>query len=97
MDIVRTFFAEEMMQVIQQIPISRRGGKDFISWPHENFGLYTIRSAYNLATTTSFYTSNGTAGRGSSSDEAAQSKEWKSIWSIQCPGEDENCSMENGA
>jgi hypothetical protein len=28
----------------------------------------------------------GTASKGSNSDEVAQSKEWKSLWSIQCPG-----------
>jgi hypothetical protein len=42
--------------------------------------------AYNLARTESFYTSKGTAGHGSNSNENNQSKEWKSLWSIKCPG-----------
>jgi hypothetical protein len=37
-DTVRVFFHDELAEVILQIPINRRGGDDFISWPHDKFG-----------------------------------------------------------
>jgi hypothetical protein len=70
MDTIRFFSTEEMARVIQQIPISRHGGEDYVSWPHAKFGQYTARSAYNLARTASFYTFQSTAGRGRNSDVA---------------------------
>jgi hypothetical protein len=54
-DVVHIFFSEEMAMIIQQIPISCRGGEDFVSWPHDKFGMYSVRSAYQLARTESFF------------------------------------------
>lgn len=51
MDVVRFYFTEEMASGIQQIPVSRHGGEDFASWPYAKFGVYTVRSAYNMART----------------------------------------------
>jgi hypothetical protein len=42
MEKVRYFFTTKMASVIQQIPVSRHGGEDFISWPHARFGNYTV-------------------------------------------------------
>jgi hypothetical protein len=64
MEKVSYFFTAEMASVIQQIPVSRHDGEDFISWPHARFGNYTVRSAYNLARTESFFASRSTKVRG---------------------------------
>jgi hypothetical protein len=51
MDTIRYFFTEEMADIIQRIHIRRY----FSSWPHARFGIYTARSASNLAKTNSFF------------------------------------------
>jgi hypothetical protein len=35
-DTVRTFFHEELVNMIMHVPISRHGGTDFILWPQTN-------------------------------------------------------------
>jgi hypothetical protein len=60
------------MQIIQQIPISRHGGEDFASWPHAQLGLHTVRATQDLNPSTH---PGVRAGKGSNSDEVAQSKE----------------------
>jgi hypothetical protein len=85
-DTVRAFFHDELAEVILQIPISRNGGDDFISWPHDKHGQYTVKSAYNFARTANFFYSQGNAGRGANSDRAIEENNWKAVWSIQAPG-----------
>jgi hypothetical protein len=60
--IVRAFFHEEVAETVLQIPISRYGGDDFVSWMHDKHGQYTVRSAYNLVRTATFF--SDTAKRG---------------------------------
>jgi hypothetical protein len=49
-ELVRTIFDESTAgRMILQMPISRHGGEDHVSWPHARFGQYTVRSAYRLA------------------------------------------------
>ena len=52
---VRAFFAQETADLILQTHISRQGGDDFVSWPHTRYGMYTVRSAYNLARSSKFF------------------------------------------
>jgi hypothetical protein len=85
MDKVNFFFTPEMARAIQQIPVSRHGGDDFISWPHAKFGLYTVKSAHNLARTGKSFAKRYANDRGDSSDLSNQEKQWKSIWSITSP------------
>jgi hypothetical protein len=47
-------FYEDTAAKILRVPISRLGGEDFVSWPYTRFGVYTVRSAYNLARTGQF-------------------------------------------
>ena len=47
--LVRVVFEEEVANLILQILISRLGGEDFLSWPFGRLGIYTVRSAYQLA------------------------------------------------
>jgi hypothetical protein len=74
-----------LAKVILQVPISRHGGEDFVSWPHDKFGQYFVRSAYNLARTTSFFFVQNFMGKGSSSDRSKEEKDWKAVWSINAP------------
>jgi hypothetical protein len=84
-DTVRAFFHDELAELILRIPISRRLGADFVSWLHDKFWQYTVWSAYNLARTAAFYSRQGNARQGASSDTSANEKEWKALWSIQAP------------
>jgi hypothetical protein len=42
-ELVRTIFDEATTDKILQIPISRHGGDDHVSWPLARFGHYTVR------------------------------------------------------
>lgn len=48
-DLVRATFAEATADKILQLPINRHADGDYLSWPHNKFGCYTVRPAYNLA------------------------------------------------
>jgi hypothetical protein len=85
MDKVNYFFTQEMSRTLQQIPVSKHGGDDFISWPHAKFGQYTVKSVYNLARTEKFFSKRSANDQGDSSDLPSQEKHWKSIWSITLP------------
>jgi hypothetical protein len=80
---IRAFFHNELATTILQIPISRHGGQDFVSWPHDKHGVYTIRSAYNLARAVEFFSDRSTAGKGSNSNVDLETKMWKAVWAIQ--------------
>jgi hypothetical protein len=84
-DTVRAFFHTEIAETILNVPISKHGGEDFVSWMHDKHGQYTVRSAYNLARTASFFSDTGAAGRGSCSDRDTETKLWKTVWAIQAP------------
>ncbi|KAM0918766.1 hypothetical protein ACQ4PT_008665 [Festuca glaucescens] len=47
---VRAVFDEEVANAVLQIPISRRGGSDFLSWPLTKFGDYSVRVLVHLDT-----------------------------------------------
>jgi hypothetical protein len=51
---VRAFFHEELADKIFGVPISRIGGEDFVSWPFDKHGVYSVKSGYNLAKTSVF-------------------------------------------
>jgi hypothetical protein len=82
---VNAFFDEETAEQIMQIQISKDGG-DFIRWPHTKNGVYSVRSAYNLARTDSFFISRSKKGGGSSSSAANEEEQWKMVWKIDAPG-----------
>jgi hypothetical protein len=67
-DMIRAFFHEELAEVILQLPINKRGGDDFASWQYDKHGLYSVKSAYNLAKTADFFSKQETTGKGSGSD-----------------------------
>jgi hypothetical protein len=83
---VHSVFEETVAEQVLKIPISQHGGGDFVSWPHNRFGVYTVRSAYHLAKSESFLVARSTKGRGMVSDSASDERLWKSLWKITCPG-----------
>jgi hypothetical protein len=85
-NLVRTIFPGEVALKILQIPISRHGGEDFISWPHTRFGSYTVRSGYNLARSASFCEQRSVPKRGLSSNHEGDTKLWKTLWAAKAPG-----------
>jgi hypothetical protein len=85
-DYVRTIFSEDLENKILQIPINRLGGDDFITWPHNKIGVYTVRSAYFLACGDAALISRSGRGRGMSSGKAVETKYWKALWAIRAPG-----------
>jgi ribonuclease HI len=82
---VNAFFDEGTADQIMQVQISKDGA-DFIRWPHTKNGMYSVRSAYNLARTDSFFVSRSKQGGGSSSSAANEEKQWKMVWKINAPG-----------
>jgi hypothetical protein len=71
---------------VLQIPISRHGGEDFLSWPHIRFGVYTVKSAYHLAKSESALVARSAKGRGMVSNTAAEEQFWKALWKVVAPG-----------
>jgi hypothetical protein len=64
---IYAFFDKETSDLIMQVPISRHGGSDFVRWPHTRNGLYSVRSAYNMARVDKFFVSRSRRGGDSSS------------------------------
>ena len=79
---IRAFFPEETAELILQTQISSHGGEDLVYWPHTRFGLYTVRSAYNLDRSSDFFLSHSKTGRGLPSSREVEEKYWKAIWVI---------------
>jgi hypothetical protein len=84
--LIRSVFEEDVASRILRIPISRHGGSDFVSWPHNKFGFYTVRSAYNLASTQEFNQTRSLSKRGLSSNMDEEASLWKRLWKITAPG-----------
>lgn len=85
-DLVRSVFKEDVANLVLQIPISRRGGDDFVSWPLTRFGDYTVSSAYNLAWRENFFVDRSGSGGDANSCIEEDSVFWKKLWSIKAPG-----------
>jgi hypothetical protein len=85
-DVVRSVFEEEIANLVLQIPISRRGGEDFLSWPLTKYGEYSVRFAYHLARTEKLYVDRSKHGGGSLSDMQNESILWKKLWAIKAHG-----------
>jgi hypothetical protein len=83
--VIRKFFSVEVAEKILNIPLSLDGGHDFPSWPISKSGLYTVKSAYNMARTELFWSERSSSGKGSSSNQKTSEKSWKKLWAIQCP------------
>jgi hypothetical protein len=85
-DRIQTLFDEETAAKILQVPISRHGGEDFVSWPYTKNGAYSVRSAYHLARTEAFYLARSMPKQGLSSTREDEAPLWKKLWAIKAPG-----------
>jgi hypothetical protein len=85
-ELVHSLFEEETAAKILRVPLSRHGGDDFASWPYARFGVYTVRSAYNMAREQQIMIKRRSSGRGLTSDATAESVMWKKLWNIKAPG-----------
>jgi hypothetical protein len=85
-ELVNTIFSEDVAVQVLQVPINHHGGVDFVSWPHTQFGCYTVRSGYNLACTCKFKEQRSAKGCGLTSGTEGDSKLWKSLGSVKAPG-----------
>jgi hypothetical protein len=83
---VYAFFDQETADQIMQIQIYRHRGDDFVRCPYTKNGIYTVRSAYNLARASSFFASRSKCGKGMSSAAVNEERNWKMIWKINAPG-----------
>jgi hypothetical protein len=85
-DTLRSVFEEDVANRVLQIPISKRGGEDFLSWPFTKYGDYTVRSAYHLARTEKFFVDRSKKGCGDNSTLQEDNLLWKKLWTIKAPG-----------
>jgi hypothetical protein len=68
-EVISTKFSENLAENILSIPLSTEGCTDFTSWPHTKNGVYTVRSAYNLARTHNFWRDQSVDGKGAMSEQ----------------------------
>lgn len=68
-------------EAIAKIKLPERLTEDFLAWPVEKTGIFTVRSAYNLA----LKLQNLNASTTSSVDPSGEKKLWKHIWSGDVP------------
>jgi hypothetical protein len=78
-DVVRSIFEEDIATRVLQIPVSKRVGADFISWPYTKFGDYTVRLAYHLARSEKFFVDQSKKGVGIHSVAQAEDRLWKKL------------------
>lgn len=83
--LVKEIFPTEISRKILSIPISAEGCNDFPSWPYTKNGIYSVRSAYNLARSQLFWKTQSSNGKGASSKQEIMEKAWKKLWAINCP------------
>jgi hypothetical protein len=78
--IIRTFNSADA-EAIRKIKILSRRTEDFLAWPHEKSGIFTVRSAYNLGLMQRDL--NGCTA--SSSRPDGERKLWSNVWKGDVP------------
>jgi ribonuclease HI len=79
-DVIRDIFMPHDADAVLRIRLPSYDDEDFISWTLENHGMFTVRSAYNLA----LDLKNGTPPNSSSCQNGDRNL-WKVIWSTNVP------------
>ncbi|KAK4401970.1 putative mitochondrial protein [Sesamum angolense] len=67
-------------EAILQIPFNLSGDPDLLIWHYSNDGIFSVRSAYDLALSLSLASTAGT-----SNGRCCSKKLWKSIWQAKVP------------
>lgn len=82
---ITAFFHQDTAENILKIPICQTDCDDFASWPLTKSGTYSVKSAYNLARTSSFFCARSSNGSGSVSNSQYDEKHWKRLWAVKAP------------
>jgi hypothetical protein len=84
-DLVRACFSAADSDLVLKIALNMNRIQDFVSWLHTKSGIYTVKSAYLMARTESFYLCESVNWRGTTSNQTRLAKEWKQPWAIKAP------------
>ena len=84
-ELVRICFRPADAECILNIALSHNQVLDCVSWPLTKTGTYTVKSAYILAKSGEVHLKASATGKGESSDQLCNAKEWKRLWSIKAP------------
>ena len=82
---LRANFLPMDVQIIKTIPISMRTLSDFWAWHYERRGLFSVRSAYKMLSTTKIRRDAWLEGTATSSDAKGLENSWTSLWRIEVP------------
>jgi hypothetical protein len=80
------FIEEDAVNLVLEIPISQRGGEDYVSWPYTRFSDYSVSLAYNLARKEKFFLDRSRQCGGTNSCIEEDSVFWQKLWAIKVPG-----------
>jgi len=69
------------VEAIARIKLPSRSTEDVLAWHAEKTGLFTVRSAYNLA----LKLKHGETMQSSSSSPEGERKLWSNIWGVDIP------------
>lgn len=79
-DLVKEIFWAIDMEAILSIPIRNHGVPDKGIWHHTSDSIFTVRSAYHVAT--SLNLADRTKDKGESSSGSTRNLGWKEVWKI---------------
>ncbi|TQD80283.1 hypothetical protein C1H46_034181 [Malus baccata] len=82
-DVLSALFSEEEVSMIWSMPISFRLPADRLIWHFYNWGLYTVKSGYNVAW--KLVQSPSLSASTSNSDGNSYTKLWRSVWKAKIP------------
>jgi ribonuclease HI len=82
---LQEFFLPMDVEAILSIPVSTSRMEDFWAWKHERTGIFSVRSAYRMLVNVRSRREAWLDGRATTSDHAAEEKQWSSLWKIQAP------------
>lgn len=80
-NLLLSYFNPMDVKAILKVKISHRPMEDFVAWSRDNSGIFTVRSAYNLA----LYLKNEHVTGCSSASADGERKLWQHIWSGAIP------------
>ena len=84
-NLVKECFNPSDAEKILQLPLLHNHCEDFPSWPYTKEGIYSVRSAHNLAKMEGFHKFLSVNGKGESSDMTKIKRVWKRLWMIKAP------------
>jgi hypothetical protein len=83
-ELIRDNFTAEDTRDILSIPV-RPGMEDWIAWHYDSKGVFSVKSAYQLAVSIRDVKANRNAGTSTAAIQTP-GKEWNNIWNLDVPG-----------